>query len=344
MKIQDIVNILEYAKRPIDVFGGSSKEDVKKRYKEFIKICHPDLTVDKDLANKVTILLNEYYEKALIELDKGIYNTYDEKDILMSNDILFEFNIRGKKYTFYKYLCSEDVCDVYEGICDDEVIVMRIVMDEDDNKLINHEEEVLRNLDHYSLPKIKTKLKINNKDALIFNKDNYLTIRDIKRYYENINGEHICWILERLLSLIGYLHSKKIVHGNIKEENVLIDIENHNVLIKDYTLCITDADKIDSKYKIINDYYTPSYINDKSRVLPSVDIYAVGLVAVNLLGGDIERIALPISVDIKVRTFIRKLLSGKENDAWALWDELINIRNEVYGSKRFQVLKRKVNR
>ena len=75
-----------------------------------------------------------------------------------------------------------------------------------------------------------------------------------------------------------------------------------------------------------------------------MDIYAVGLVAVNLLGGDIERIALQISVYIKVRTFIRKLLSGKENDAWALWDELINIRNEVYGSKRFQVLKRKVNR
>lgn len=344
MTLNEIVKILDNASRSIEVFGNGTKDDVKKQYKKYIKICHPDLYQNdqKDLASKAAILLNEYYEKAILEIEKGIYDIYDEKELLKSNAILFEFDIKGNNYKFYKYLCSEDVCDLYEGICGEDIIIMKIVMDEDDNNLLIEEYSLLGKLDHYSIPKIRTKLKINGKEAIIFNKGNYLTVEDIKKQYGNINGEHICWILERMLSAVGYLHSQRIVHGNIKEENILIDVENHNVLIKDYTLCIEDADKKESKYKIINDFYTPSYVNSSSKVIPNVDIYAVGMIAINLLGGDIERIALPLSLDVRVRTFIRKLLNGKENDAWVLWDELINIRNEVYGTKRFQVLKRKV--
>ena len=51
---------------------------------------------------------------------------------------------------------------------------------------------------------------------------------------------------------------------------------------------------------------------------------------------------MPVSVDAKVRDFIRKMvttdLSVRPNDAWNLWSELVELRNEVFGTKRFKKL------
>ncbi|MBR4178655.1 MAG: protein kinase family protein [Bacilli bacterium] len=343
MSTEEISNILLNANRPIDVFGDLSLEEVKKKYKLMVKKCHPDLFSNdkKDMASKLMILLNDYYERALKEFENGIYNITDEKEILETNEMLFDFEIRGKKYQIYKYLASDDVCDIYEGTCDEKVVLLKIAMDENDNELVENEYSVVKELDHYSIIKPLKKLKINDKVALIYEKPNALNIKDFKKTYGLINGSHVSWILERLLSVIGYLHSKKIVHGNIKEENVLIDPENHNVILIDYSLCISDADNPDSKYKIINDHFTPSYVTKDARVVPNTDIYAVGKIAVDLLGGDIDRVTLPISCDYRMRSFIRKLISGNEQDAWKLWDELRGIRTEVYGNERFKKLSKR---
>ena len=344
MSIKEIADLLINAKRPIDVFGDITLDELKKKYKSLIKICHPDLESEdyKEMATNTMSLLNEYYEKALKEIESGIYNVFDEKELLKNEEELFEFNLKNKNYKFYKYLMSDDVCDIYEGICDKDLVTLKIVMDESDNRLIDHEYSVLKELSHYSILKPITRVKINGKNGLIYNKPKALNIADFKREYGLVGGSHVCWILERLLSVIGYLHSNKIVHGNIKEENVLIDAENHNVLLIDYTLCIDKADEKDSKYKIINDNFTPSYVNKDARVVPNSDIYAVGKIAIDLLGGDIERVTLPISCDYRIRTFIRKLLLSSEQDAWKLWDELRGLRSEVYGNERFKkLIKRK---
>lgn len=343
MSFKEIVDLLVSAKRPIDVFGDGDVEEVKKRFRAMVKICHPDLALDseKELAEKTMKILNDFYKRALDELKKGIYEELDEKELLKKSDVLFDFSLRGKEYKFYKYLASEDICDLYLGLCDDELVILKIAMEEDDNKLVSDEYGVLQKLDHLSIPKVLTRVKINGKEGLIFNKPVGLTIGEVQSDYGNINGEHICWILERLLSVVGYLHSQYIVHGNIKEDNVLIDVDNHNVILKDYTLCVSNANDSESTYRIINDDYTPSYVSKDARVMPNVDIYAIGKIAIKLLGGDVSNVALPVSCDIRVRNFIRKLLDKSANDAWQLWDELIKIRQEVYGSKRFQKLEKR---
>ncbi len=343
MSFEEIASLLNDAKRPIDVFGYIDEEEIKKKYKSLVKKCHPDIVKDKykSIAADVTALLNKYYELALEEIKKGIYNVDDEKKILKSKDVLFEFTLKGKTYKFYKYFESEDVCDVYEGIVDDNLVLLKVVVDENDNELLINEFNTLNSLNHFSILKPISKVKINDKIALIFNKPNALTIKELKEEYGNINPSHVCWMMERLLSAVGYLHSNKIVHGNIKEENILIDIDNHNVIIKDFSLCVTNANEVDSKYKIINEDYTPSYVSSNSKVIPNADIYAVGKIAINLMGGDIKRVALPVNCDIRIRNFIRKLLSTSENDAWKLWNELIEIRKEVYGPKKFQTLTKK---
>ena len=343
MSFKEIADLILKARRPIDIFGDVSLDEMKKNYKAIVKKCHPDIvrSEDRDMADRITVILNNYYEKALEEFEKGIYNIDDEKELLKASEVLFEFKLKGKEYKFYKYFESEDIDDVYEGIMDDKLVMLKVPMDSNDNDLIAEEYSTLKDLEHLSLPTPITKVKINDKVGMIYEKPNGLSIKEIKEQYGNIPGTHVCWIMERLLSAVGYLHSNLIVHGNIKEENVLINPDNHNVILKDYSLCIRDANQPSSKYKIVNDGYTPAYVNGDARVMPNADIYAVGKIAINLLGGDIKRVALPMNCDPRVRTFIRKLLDPNSNDAWALWTELIQIRNEVYGTERFQKLERK---
>ena len=48
MSYKEIANILLNAKRPIDVFGNISLEEVKKKYKSMVKKCHPDLFSEEE--------------------------------------------------------------------------------------------------------------------------------------------------------------------------------------------------------------------------------------------------------------------------------------------------------
>jgi len=130
-----------------------------------------------------------------------------------------------------------------------------------------------------------------------------------------------------------------VVHGNIKPEHVIITKSNHNVSLLGFSLCITDADKPTARYKIINDIYTPPEIDNNTTVLPGSDIYAVGKLAILLLGGDVISNGMPLHIDVRIRDFVRKLVAAdphaRPNDAWMLWDEVIKLRTDVFGKKRF---------
>lgn len=344
MSIEEIGSTLANAKRPIDVFGKCSDIELKKKYRSLAKKCHPDVAPAhlKSLAEHVTALLNETYERALKEIEEGIYEIVDEKELLKRREVLFEIKAKSSSFRFYEEMAVGDVAVSYLGLDEnDNEIVLKYPLEESDNELIESEYTLLTTLDHVSIPKAIKKVKVNGRSCLIMPRVKGITLKELLENYKEIDGSHVSWILERLLSVAGYLHFNKIVHGNIKPENLIIDIDNHNVTLIDYSLAISDANESDSKYRIVNDDFTPPYVSSSSKVIPHADIYAIGKVAIMLMGGDIKNNAMPVSVDSRLRAFIRKLVNTRTNDAWALWDELIKLRTEIYGNSRFQKLELK---
>lgn len=344
MCIEEIYKVLKSAKRPIDVFGDYSKEIIKKKYIEAIKICHPDrLPKDKEiLGNNSTSLLNVFYEKALKEIDDKTYNMLT-KDSYIKKKPMFELNINNKDYKFYEQISSLDTSNLYYGLSNNKGVYLKIA-NNSDSPLIQKEYELTSRLNHHSIPTPLEIIKINGLISIIFDDFGGLNLEELKEEYGNLNEEHIGWILERLLSSVGYLHSNNIVNGNIKPSNIWINAENHNITIIDNSLAIENADDINSNYKIKNDIYTPNNINKNSKVLPYVDIYAIGKIAINLLGGDINSNELPKNTNSKLKGFIQKLIMENENDAYKLWNEIISIRNDIYGSKRFSKLEKKLKK
>jgi serine/threonine protein kinase len=283
------------------------------------------------------------YKKALEEINLNIYNELNDKKIFTTQKPIINFNLDKDKYSFYKYIYSTDTSDIYKGLKNnDELVYMAMVTNENDNALIDEEYKLLNRLDHHSIPKVDNIVKINGFNSLILNNIDGLSIDEIRKEYGNISGDHLCWMLERLLSCVGYLHVNNIIHGNIKKENIFINPETHNVSLLDYSLSISNANKDSSKYRIINEDYTPKSINAKTRPNPNTDIYGVGKLAILLLGGDIKNNGMPVVVDPKLRDFIRELVreDGKHDDAWKLWHNLIELRKEVYGTERFKKLEK----
>lgn len=346
MAIKQIYEQLLKAKRPIEFFGKMSGEDeLKKAYKQYAKKVHPDIVPDKDkyIASEAFSVLNKLYNLGLIQLNQGIYEIIDPVEIYKHQEPLFEITVRSKLYQFFENVFEGEVGYVFKGISDNEIVYLKVAIDPDDNELIDTEFDVLSKVRHQSLPYVEEKIMVNDTKAILMREVKGITMTQLMQEYKNgVPAEHVMWMLERLLSVVGFLHSNFVVHGNIKPENIVINKDNHNVSLLGFSFCIPEANTPDAQYKIINDYYTAPEVKKTTRVLPSSDVYSIGKIAIELLGGDIASNGMPISVDAKVRAFIRKMVnvtpSDRPDDAWKLWTEVAKLRDEVFGTQRFKKL------
>lgn len=346
MPIKQIYEKLLQAKRAIDFFGKVASEDeLKKKYRQYAKQIHPDLVSDAEqyIAKEATTLLNTLHEQAIEELKQGIYEIVDPVQIYKHTSPLFEINIKGKVYQFYENVFEGEVGYIFKGTCDEDIVFLKVAIDPNDNELIDTEYQVLSETRHQSLPYVEHKIMVNDTNAILMREVKGTTMPELmKQYSKGVPAEHVMWMLERLLSVVGYLHSNCIVHGNIKPENIIINKANHNVSLLGFSFCIPKANTSEAQYKIVNDYYTAPEVNKSAKVLPSSDVYSIGKIAIKLLGGDVSSTGMPISVDPRIRTFIRKMVnpdvSNRPNDAWELWSELAKLRTEVFGTQRFKTL------
>lgn len=346
MRLTEIYESLLKVTRPIEFFGKVKNQDeLKKEYKKIAKDVHPDNYKDKDryIASEAFSILNKLYKSGLDELKDGIYEVYDQVQIYKHAKSLFEITVKGELYKFYELVFEGEVADIYKGASENEIVYLKVVADCVDNDLLDTEFKVLSDLRHQSLPYVEHKITINDRNAILMREVKGITMDELlKQYTRGIHAEHVMWMLERLLSVVGFLHSNFVVHGNLKPENIVINKEVHNVSLVGFSFCIPKANEKDAKYKIVNDYYTAPEVNKTARVLPASDIYSIGKIAIKLLGGDAINGRMPISVDPEIRAFIRKMInvnaSERPNDAWELWSELVELRTKVFGTQRFKKL------
>lgn len=346
MTIKQIYEKVLQAKRPIEFFGKvSSEKELKKVYWQYARKVHPDMAKKEDeyIATETSSILSKLYNLGMSELKEGIYNETNSVEIYKHMSPIFEITIKGELYQFYENVFEGEVGYIFKGTNKKDIVYLKMAIDPDDNELIDTEYDVLSTSRHQSLPYVERKIMVNDSNAILMREVKGITMNELlEQYKRGVPAEHVMWMMERLLSVVGYLHSNCVVHGNIKPENIIINKDNHNVSLLGFSFCIPKANTSEAQYKIVNDYYTAPEVNKTARVLPSSDVYSIGKIAIKLLGGDVSSNGMPILVNARVRAFIRKMvstnLSDRPNDAWKLWTELIELRNEVFGTQRFKKL------
>lgn len=346
MTRQELYNYFVRAKRPIDCFGSvKSQKELKSIYLDYVKQIHPDTAVGRDqyISTQGFLLLQELYNKGLEELEKGIYCIKNIVDLYTKQDALFEINVHNKQYKFYELIFNGELADIYRGTCDKDLVVLKLAVDENDNELLKQEYDTLLNYSHPSIPIVRDYIKINGCSAVVMdNIDGENLVEIMKRHPKGLDIKIVAWMMERLLSVVGYLHSNYIVHGNIIPENIIVNGVTHNVSLTGFSFHVNKANEDDKHYQIRNDDFSAPEVNKTSKVNPSSDIYSLGKLFIYMLGGNISNNGLPIYIDNEVRKFIRSLVKesplNRSDDAWKLWDEWRELRVNKVAKPHYEVV------
>ena len=81
---------------------------------------------------------------------------------------------------------------------------------------------------------------------------------------------------------LAHLHKHKVVHGNVKSSNVLMD-RNGNPLVADYGFAQLAFVDLSTNMNMMR-YMAPE-VNDLRRAQPSADVYSFGVLLLELISG-----------------------------------------------------------
>lgn len=356
-ELQNAYKLITEATCCEDVFGKPGQcnlEDyLKKTFRNLSKIVHPDPYTDpneKEMAGEAFRQLNDLYASAKKKYGNG---TYGQRIAPESEaDSGFIIKTRQREYAVKSTLAQGDLSVVYGGICSNEngqesKIAVKIIEDSADNDFMKNEIKALKLFQSSPaaqskhLPVLLDQFKTSgDRLGIILRQINgydFYSIRE--KYKQGISQVHAVWMLERLLSVAGFTHSKGVVHCNIEPSHIMATPKDHNIFLIDWSYAAINPSATGDKFKILNEDFSPPEIMERKPPIPASDLYSIGKCMIYILGGDVKTNSMHGSVDVRLQRFVQFLVRNssrqRAQDAWEMYEQLKNLRSEIFGSKQF---------
>lgn len=352
--IKEVYSQICHYEYPEQLFGelGESKDEQLRKlasaFKHLVKLYHPDHYVrnpeNHQLADNLIKILNYLRAEAEKRIVAGKYGQVIEASPREPECII---STAVRDYRVIKFLEDGEQSNLYHAEYDDpddrflpiKEAVIKIIKDPANNDLIENELRALRTLSHQSLPKLIDYFVVpdDGKKAIIMNViDGYDLYHVRKKYPGGIPDRHMCWIFERLLSVLGFMHYNAVLHGNLEPGNIMIRSRDHNSFLVDFLHSRVSPGKRDYLEVVAREFAAPESFR-KAPPHPAADLYSLAKSMLYILGGDIVRDTLPPRVDPRIARFLQQFLAGdpgqRANDAWKMYNLLSDLRLEVYGAR-----------
>ena len=352
-ELEALYQRLVKALNPEEIFGsldGLDREGklaaISKSYRYLAKAVHPDLYREasariQHIAQEAFKEVNDLYHQAENKVKNGSFGLAEPTPASPTD--AETVTMGGWTYTLDETEIEGDYCRIRKAVRRSrgkatETVVIKTVIDDTDNDLLQNEAEILTLVSHKSLPIFLDTLLSEGKRSNVLRWIEGMDLVTLMSHFpEGLPQEHMVWILDRLLSVLGFLHVSKIIHGAIEPANIMIMPRNHNGLLIDLTLGVQNANLTGAHFHGLNDYSAPEIVeHPKMAPRPSADLYSLGLSMIKLVGGDIKTQRMPGRVDGRIQEFLMSLCQidpqERANDAWASWHELKVLRQQVFGA------------
>lgn len=314
--------------KTLEVDNRASADVIKAAYHALAKIYHPDHGGDAKRLKGI----NEAYAILSHEDKREEYDDarQDKSGVTMGNYKVLEAIAEGGFGVTYKgehTLTKDPVCIKH----------CSMISSAHDDVLIQ-ETKSIWDLRHFSLPVMRDLQRLDDGSlALIMSYIPGPTLEQLVEKAGKIEPESVAWITERILNALLYLHHHGVIHGDIKPQNVIIQPENHSVVLVDFGLAMVKPGGSAKAMGYTPVYAAPEQIAGKT-LLPASDYYSLGMLMIYALNGGkkVEKKVVPTTVPNAMSSFISTLtrtdvLSRPQKD---LFDDFVAVRRESFGRIR----------
>ena len=326
--------------KALEVSCNARIEVVDSAYKALIKLVHED----KGMSHKTNTILNlarDALTENREEYDKRYFGRNDR--VVGSYEILEKIGEGGFGFTYKaKHRILEELVCIKQS---------REVSEKDEEILLN-ESKVIWDLRHVGLPSMRDILRLDDGSlALVMSYISDPSFDKILKKVDKLSAEHVSWIAERTLNVLGYMHYNGVVHGDIKPGNMMVNVKDHKITLVDFGLSTIRPKSGSSNNGHTPLFAPPEQISDSSPPTPQTDLYSLGMTMIYSLNGadnedDVKasvRKSIPKDVPKPIKDFIERLIiyNPKERPRWEeenLTETLGKARLEAFGRRRSGVL------
>ncbi len=202
-------------------------------------------------------------------------------------------------------------------------------------RMFEEEARLLFEVRHSSLPVLRDYFETRDAGAVMVM--SFIPGDDLARLVEKrgpIDDEHICWILQRTLDALSYLHYHGIVHSDVKPQNIILDIPRHNAVLVDFGLFIANPSAV-TKAKGGTKFFAPPEFAQGRPPLPASDLFSLGVTAMYLAGGHVPTKTVPPDMDPRLADILQRMTRrdplSRPQDARDLSHEITRVRQSIYG-------------
>src|SRR5690606_26166462 len=149
-----------------------------------------------------------------------------------------------------------------------------------------NEAKIMEQLNHPNIVRFHNYHKIDATAYLVLH---YVEGENLAEYLKSVGQLSIqdaYTILADIISAVDYIHQEKIIHRDLKPSNVLIRKVDEKALVLDFGLA-THLGMTEANLGIIGTiaYMSPEQIQDGQSIDHRADIYALGVIAYQILTG-----------------------------------------------------------
>jgi len=169
----------------------------------------------------------------------------------------------------------------------------------------------------------------------------WFTLEQVHRRHPALDGRHLGWIFNRMLTVLGFCHTQDALHAAVLPCHVLLHPEGHGLRLVGWGQSVARGRLIHTLSTRYRDWYPPE-VRQKQSASPASDLYLAARCLIYLAGGDPVADRMPDAVPEPMRRFVRAcLLSGlrmRPADAWKLQEEFAELLRRLYGPPKFREL------
>lgn len=329
MTFDEAAVTIRAARHPADLFTTGDLKVAQKRFQELARACHPDRVPPehRDTATAVMADLTSLYMQLT-------------KPPTARPALLGKWLVTGQ-------LAKGALSDLYSvrSVKDDTTGVLKIVRHPRDNQLLAREVLALETLakddrgvrfQRY-IPKVLDKFEASYRRVTVLSDvvTVSLTLEQIRKSYPTgIPFRHVVWMMNRLLSVLGFTHHNDLIHGAVLPQHLIYHPANHGLTLIDWSCSCLESKGQTIPYTVTRykDHYPVEVLFSKGRAVQSTDVY-MAFAAMRFAAGGMSKV--PHRFRGLFEWALLESCNSRAQYPWAVQDKWVKLAEEEYGKPQF---------